>query len=710
MADYIERFADNGRRIRFPKDLPRAKQDEFLAQYGRDTGEKSVSQDQPMQNLAKMSGLPEGTIIPKDPRIEQIMSGQPQVATQAQPRSMPQAPRGALPFQNEPEYAKYISRPGRPSKGKGFNPLDYEESAETFGRNEAEKRGASRIGPEIMASMMLGPAFGGTATGLGGAALRTLGNMATQGGVAAAFNPEDLVRQGGQAAGITGVMHPITELIGSNNKYARMAKRALAPLLSSGLGYVAAEETGIPWWLKPLAPVAGYKAGSKLYSKLASKDALMMPAAEKILERMTPEAEKKYLLAKKLGIDLMPDEVTGDVALQAIRNQAGHTEEGANLFKQFQESREGAVNSRFKDFLKKIYDPEKLDAPRRAGYADVSSSMVKPEDMTGIYEKPNLKLTGETKSKPRFQLAGETKTGKPIIKPLESKTTKQGNISSEAQDVVDQYSKAIKGERKAIDPVIQESIDRMMKNSAYKKKFKNIPKEDLPYSGEFIDGLKKHIGEKAKRLEARGYGTEAFEQKDSLAKFLKQVDPLLSKYKQTRYFHELFKTRGDIAKLVQKGERPNQSLSTYLKDSEKKKDLIRSLRGVKDGRQYVKDIDDVFKLIQDIDVNSLHKNLPRQLGSAEQNTLKDLLKSLMNSFKSGEFDKATVELITSKDWLNKSRELAKVTNREAKAQKVLGYISKIATKSPKLNEAKPRKEEMLDIRIPYNLDEGEGAE
>jgi hypothetical protein len=697
MADYIERFAENGRRIRFPKDIPRAKQDEFLAQYGRDSGAPSVSQDQPMQNLAKMSGLPEGTVIPQDPRVEQIMSGQPQYSPQVQPQINPAMQRGAIPFQGEPEYAKYISKPGRPPQGKGLNPLDYEESAETFGRNEAEKRGASRIGPEIMASMMLGPAFGGAATGLGGAALRTLGHMATQGGIAAAFNPEDILKSSGTAAGITGLVHPLAEFLGSNNKYARMAKRAILPAATSGGAYLAADAAGAPWWAKPIIAALGHKAGSKLYSKLASRDALMMPAAEKILENMTPEAEKKYQLAKKLGVDLMPDEATGAPVLQAMRQQAGHTPQSISTLEGFQRSREGLVDSRFKDFLDTIYNPKNLESARKGGYSDVHASRIDPNDMTGIYKKPRVRAPKPIYEKPRVRVINEAES-KPRIR-----VSQERDVSAEAADILKQYNRSIKGERKAIDPVIQESIDDMMRKAAYKKKFKGIPKEEVAYSGEFIDGLKKHIGEKAERLKDRGYGTEAFEQTDSLAKFLKQVDPLIDKYKQTRYLHELFATRGNMENLVKKGDRPNQALSKYLKDSDNKKDLIKSLRGIKDGRQYVKDLDSIFGIIEDVDVKSLHKRLPEQVDAGKKSTPYELYKSLMSSMKDGRFDEETVKLITSKDWPNKAKELSKITNKEKKAAKVFEYISKVGAKAARPSVKKGPQGE-LEIIHNYNED------
>jgi hypothetical protein len=255
-------------------------------------------------------------------------------------------------------------QPEAPSKG----PLSY-ENPEDVGRATGGERllkGLLRHGPELAASVLVPevPLVGALSKipGLAKAFQKIptaakygqsiLGNALSQGGVAAAFNPETAKESALMAGGIAGPISGLAQVAQSANPYARLAGRLGMGTATGGLAGLAAHNA--PYGSYTALPAAlggaylGFKGG---------------PATrfERDLRAGLEGSEYKPAMeaAERLGLDyLTPAEASGNPFLGAQQGNIGRTPEGAReLYTRGQSRLESERNS-IEGLFKTIFNPK----------------------------------------------------------------------------------------------------------------------------------------------------------------------------------------------------------------------------------------------------------------------------------------------------------------------------------------------------------------
>jgi len=255
-----------------------------------------------------------------------------------------------------------------PQEKRKMSPLDY-ENPEDIGRAAGGERllkGLGRYGPELVASALVPevPIAGAlsripslarllksapTATKYGQS---ILGNALSQGGVAAAFNPETAKESGLTAAGITAPFSGLAQVAQSANPYARLAGRVGMGAATGGLAGLAAHNT--PFGYVGSIPAAltgayfGFKGGPTAQFQRNIRSGLEGAEYKPAMEA-----------AERLGLNyLTPAEASGNPFLGAQQAQIGKTPKGSlELYKKGQ-SRLESENKSIQDLFSKIYNPK----------------------------------------------------------------------------------------------------------------------------------------------------------------------------------------------------------------------------------------------------------------------------------------------------------------------------------------------------------------
>lgn len=273
-----------------------------------------------------------------------------------------------MPLEELKRISNFPKQENRPMVGTERSPLDY-ESPEDIGRAAGGERllkGIGKYGPELLASALVPevPVLGAlskipalakalqkapTAAKYGQS---ILGNALSQGGVAAAFNPETARESGMTAAGIAGPISGLAQVAQSANPYARLAGRLGMGAATGGLAGLAAQN----------APYANYTAipaalgGAYLGFKGG-------PSArfQRDLRAGLEGAEYKPAMeaAERLGLDyLTPAEASGNPFLGAQQGNIGRTAEGARELYGRGQSRLASEGRSIEGLFKNIFNPE----------------------------------------------------------------------------------------------------------------------------------------------------------------------------------------------------------------------------------------------------------------------------------------------------------------------------------------------------------------
>ncbi len=285
-------------------------------------------------------------------------------------------------------------------EGKVHPHLAY-ENPEDVGRAEGGKRllkGIGKYGPELAASALVPevPLLGALSKipGLSRALQKIptaakygqsiFGNALSQGGVAAAFNPETAKESGLTAAGIAGPFSGLGQLAQSAHPYVRGAGRLGMGAATGALAGLAAKNapfggyTAIPAALG--GAYLGFKGGptSRFQRDLRSglEGSEYKPAVE---------------AAERLGLDfLTPAEASGNPFLGAQQGSIGKSPEASlDLFKK-QKGRQESETEAIKKLMDTMFHPKEAKT-KKALYEQINKPKIKENKLTKFTENDIIK-------------------------------------------------------------------------------------------------------------------------------------------------------------------------------------------------------------------------------------------------------------------------------------------------------------------------------
>lgn len=178
------------------------------------------------------------------------------------------------------------------------------------------------------------------------------GNALSQGGVAAAFNPESAKESALTAGGIAGPISGLAQVAQSANPYARLAGRVGMGAATGGLAGLAAHNAPFGGYTAiPAALIGGYAGFKGSPGQRFQRD--LMAGLEGAEYKPAMEA------AERLGLDyLSPAEASGNPFLGAQQGNIGRTPEGARELYGRGQSRLKSEGRSIEDLFKTIFSPE----------------------------------------------------------------------------------------------------------------------------------------------------------------------------------------------------------------------------------------------------------------------------------------------------------------------------------------------------------------
>lgn len=265
----------------------------------------------------------------------------------------------------------------QPVQPKQSGPLGYEESPEELGRNAGNAKmlkGLKEYAPELIASALVPevPVLGvlSKIPGLAKAFQSSprlakyvqsiLGNSLSQGAVGAAFNPNTAKESGITAAGITAPFAGVSQLAMSQNPKLKLAGKLGLGLGGGALGYGASQM--LPSGLSTAGAVPAALGGA-LLGYHGGPTNVLRKDIEKGMQGTVHEAALEASKRLKLPY-LTPAEATGNPFLGAQQGNLGRTPEGAQkLYQKGQERLQGESKS-IENLLGDVFNP-KTDAPKK---------------------------------------------------------------------------------------------------------------------------------------------------------------------------------------------------------------------------------------------------------------------------------------------------------------------------------------------------------
>ena len=611
---------------------------------------------------------------------------QPQAQTpQRQPSGIPGQGAG-LPWQNQSIQEQYGSFNAKARPGKGGNPLDYEESPEQYGKNLAERQGASLKGPEAALSLLPVGKFV-----KGGWAAKAAAETAYQGGLAALFNPETAAKSGTSAAGTTGVMQLLSKALSSPNKYARFAKDQMAPSVAAYAAYQKAKSSGLSTAQASTAAAVAYAAAKKFVNPRLSNQYNARKYAEE-LGPISEEAVGKFKTAKKYNVHLTPAQAEGRASATAAESRVGTSKKGADL-KQIGEIEQREARKKAVEKLnKKTFDLETHGPKMKKAYEAVDKSTLPEDAIKEIYKKPRIKFNPkdirDTKPKVKLEVPAKNekglyrgvyneKTGKveaEYINP-KYKTLVPSRVTNSFRSNKHQIQKQL-NHRLAKDPHIRDAMEKVYGSSTYEKELAGIPKKEWHKNGKFINAVKKEMDEMIGYERKHTDGTRISSMEDSKNKFLKEADKSIKEYKLARVLGERQKVVQTINGLTKKGQDHGQALSKYLDNSDNKKELIKHLRNVKGAEQHVNELHDIFQRTKPVTEKQLAGAISDSFAQSSGSSKADLAKEFMKMFRSGDLDEAAVKLTLNDNWPAQLQRLKRVSTSSKKLAEFMKLLSR----------------------------------
>lgn len=239
------------------------------------------------------------------------------------------------------------------------------------------------------------------------------------------------------------------------------------------------------------------------------------------------------------------------------------------------------------------------------------------------------------------------------------------------------YSKSVPPEKLAPfkeNENFKQAEKEVLKNSAYKEKLKGIPKNSI----EYLDMIKRNLGDKIEFLKIKGKKTEAGLIENTQKKLVDEMDKISPEYAQGRAIAERGFARDELEGFFKKKhESMNaQNFGKYLNNNKTYEELQHQLRNVPEAQ---KQLQNMKLILHNMIGTPNHKAAAAQSGlsmSKARSTLQAAQTKIDNFLTHGKFDKYAAELITNPKWAEEMEKLKKVTKREELIGKFIDLAGK----------------------------------
>ena len=277
-----------------------------------------------------------------------------------------------------------LVRPPFISKGQ---PIDWRQEVGGVPKEERNLgHQVAGIVPEIAASILAPeariPEVGGF---LAKSAAPFLKNVATQGGIGAAFNSDTALESGGTAAAVTTPFSIASQMIKSQSAPARLTGR----LLQAALGGYGASEIADKLGAGSIGDAAAGSIGALLAAKGRDKGALR--DAARTIKEGVKDTEYKTLLdyGRDLGLKYQtPVEASGTQSLGRLQGATARTDEGGKLLYKEGEKRIASEKQAWDNILNTIYNPEYSKTYKTKLYESAHNAKIPSKDIQKFINDP----------------------------------------------------------------------------------------------------------------------------------------------------------------------------------------------------------------------------------------------------------------------------------------------------------------------------------
>lgn len=540
------------------------------------------------------------------------------------------------------------------SEQKGKSNEDYDQS---FGINDENRNEFVQGIPNIAASVAMPGLGAGTLAARAGAgltqkALMGLAKSGVEGLKQGALgyglnNPEDRAQQGTEQGLWGGGGDVLARFIGSNNPVSNLVRK-LAPTAAGAYpGYKVGEHFDLPWYGKLLTTGAGAAAGHQ-GAKVARN---LLGDTEHLARPFAQDANRS----------MTPD------AIRDYQKAHGASERTGIGLRLDEKTGSPIHEAQVLNASKEEENVRKLHEFQRNRNRDLTISKNKTANM----QSPRAV---EDQISSLYETAHKSAPEKSVEKALGDFIHKDPIYAEAYEDLITKAGERSEGMGSGFFTIkTQDQIHKIISD-----KIKTMKAKPEEFSPRFIKNYEDADRELIKKL-------------DSVSK-----DDSYSKARRA-YENKVY------ANMIRKDT--NQEFMKRLKNSGQFKELLKSNRGNRDVQKQLIDLRRVSDKLSNIDLKSVANKLPSgtNISGAAAHPAKTA-KSLLDHFIDKDYKRAAMDVALDPNSAKELARLSKISNPNKLAQAII----KKSTRGFGAVKSKPG--EMLDISVPYDLNEEEGAQ
>jgi hypothetical protein len=241
-------------------------------------------------------------------------------------------------------------------------------------------------------------------------------------------------------------------------------------------------------------------------------------------------------------------------------------------------------------------------------------------------------------------------------------------------------------------PAYQESLKELLPDNV-----KLEPGQTDPQATSLVywDHIKRAMDDMVSKAERTGNNNEARIISDTRAKMRDQMDEAFPEYKEARSLYERKMVRKGLEKVFDQKSINGTNFYRALASEKKFDELMGHLKNAPEAAENLKAMRLLFDNLMGPPTIKTAKGTEER-GMNQSRSTGAFLESMLDSiFTGGKHDKAAIEFITSKDWLNQMKELEKIPNKQMKMAAVAMALSKGAAQGMGQQERKPMQLELI---------------
>lgn len=213
--------------------------------------------------------------------------------------------------------------------------------------------------------------------------------------------------------------------------------------------------------------------------------------------------------------------------------------------------------------------------------------------------------------------------------------------------------------------VFKQAEQLVESNAAYRESLKNSPQNSIDY----LDHVSRAMGDLAKTAP----NAEAKIIKSTQKQLQGIMDLIAPDYAKARSLAERRINRGKVEEFFNKREMTGSNFAQFLKDKNKYKKLMHSLREVPNAQRQLENMKQIFPKLINTPTAKAAEAQSRMGMSKEREPIDKLIRSFNELSTGGRHDKLAVEMITNPHWDKELSELSKISNKE----KLMAALSKM---------------------------------